>query len=70
MIEEARSYFAEAERWETDRSSSLARTARHAWIVAGIAVATTVLAAVALLMLAPQARRSVRGTGRFLDGGR
>lgn len=56
MIEEARSYFAEAERWETDRSSSLARTARHAWIVAGIAVATTVLAAVALLMLTPLKR--------------
>lgn len=56
MIEEARSYFAEADRWETDRTASLARTARAAWAVAATAIGTTVLAAAALLMLTPLKR--------------
>ena len=53
---EAEAYFAEANRWEFDRSAWLARTARHAWLVAAAAVAASLLATGALAMLAPLKR--------------
>jgi type IV secretion system protein VirB8 len=53
MIEEARNYFEEANRWETDRVAGIAREARRAWLVAAIATLTTALAGAALLGLTP-----------------
>lgn len=53
MIKEAEAYFAEASRWETDRQQLVLRSARRAWIVAGIATLTTVATAGAVAALAP-----------------
>jgi type IV secretion system protein VirB8 len=53
MNKEAESYFAEASRWEFDRTAALTRAARRAWVVAIAAAAAAVLATGAILLLTP-----------------
>jgi type IV secretion system protein VirB8 len=53
MNKEAEAYFAEASRWEFDRTAALTSTARRAWIIALIAVGIALLSTAALAMLAP-----------------
>jgi type IV secretion system protein VirB8 len=53
MTSEIEAYFAEADRWEADRSEALAASARTAWIVAGTATTSAVAAIGAVLALTP-----------------
>jgi type IV secretion system protein VirB8 len=53
MNKEAEAYFAEASRWEFDRTAALTSTARRAWIVALISVGIAMLSTAALAMLTP-----------------
>jgi len=53
---EVEAYFAEATRWEQDRSAALRSAARRAWLVAAIALAAALLSTAAVAMLAPLKR--------------
>ena len=51
--DEPETYYAEARSWALDRADAVARSARTAWIVAGVAVTIAGLEALALIALAP-----------------
>ena len=53
MNKEAEAYFAEASRWEFDRTAALTSTARRAWFIALASVGIAALSTAALAMLAP-----------------
>lgn len=53
MVKEAENYFAEAQRWEFDRSVALGKAARRAWAVALVSCGTALLAIGAVALLAP-----------------
>lgn len=53
ISKEAEAYFAEANRWEFDRSAALAAATRRAWMVALAAVAAALAAIGAVAMLTP-----------------
>ena len=46
-------YLADAQGWEADRAGNAERSARRAWIVAGVSAATALLCAAALVGLTP-----------------